>query len=139
MPGDLDDLLGSAPDLGEASSQPAHARIEQWLMAAIHDGVLVAGDKLPREELLAASLGVSRMTLRQALATLDGLDVIVRVPGRQGGTFAAEPRIVCDLTGLAGFTEQMRRAVESLPGSLGGILTVNVQFDPRSKKFVQVS
>ena len=41
MPGDhrvIDDLLGSAPDLGEASSQPAHARIEQWLMAAIdHD------------------------------------------------------------------------------------------------------
>jgi GntR family transcriptional regulator len=113
MPGDhrvIDDLLGSAPDLGEASSQPAHARIEQWLMAAIHDGVLVAGDKLPREEQLAASLGVSRMTLRQALATLDGLGVIVRVPGRQGGTFVAEPRIVCDLTGLAGFTEQMRRA-----------------------------
>jgi GntR family transcriptional regulator len=113
MPGDqrvIVDLLGSAPDLGEASSQPAHARIEQWLMAAIHDGVLVAGDKLPREEQLAASLGVSRMTLRQALATLDGLDVIVRVPGRQGGTFVAEPRIVCDLTGLAGFTEQMRRA-----------------------------
>ena len=46
MPGDLDDLLGSAPDLGAASSQPAHARIEQWLMAAIHDGVLVAGDYL---------------------------------------------------------------------------------------------
>jgi len=110
MPGDLDDLLGSAPDLGEASSQPAHARIEQWLMTAIHDGGLAAGDKLPREEQLAASLGVSRMTLRQALATLDGLGVIVRVPGRQGGTFVAEPRIVCDLTGLAGFTEQMRRA-----------------------------
>jgi len=49
MPGDLDDLLGSAPDLGEASSQPAHARIEQWLMTAIHDGSLAAGDKLARE------------------------------------------------------------------------------------------
>ena len=70
----------------------------------------MAGDKLPREEPLAASLGVSRMTLRQALATLDGLGVILRVPGRLGGTFVAEPKIVCDLTGLAGFTEQMRRA-----------------------------
>ena len=110
MPGDLDDLLGSAPDLGEASSQPAHARIEQWLMTAIHDGGLAAGDKLPREEQLAASLGVSRMTLRQALATLEGLGTILRKPGRLGGTFVAEPKIVCDLTGLAGFTEQMRRA-----------------------------
>jgi GntR family transcriptional regulator len=110
MPGDLDDLLGSAPDLGRASSLPAHARIEQWLMAAIDDGALVVGDKLPREEQLAASLGVSRMTLRQALASMDALGVIVRRPGRQGGTFVAQPRIVCDLTGLAGFTEQMRRA-----------------------------
>ena len=79
-------------------------------MAAIDEGALVAGDKLPREEQLAAALGVSRMTLRQALATLDGLGTIVRKPGRLGGTFVAEPRIVCDLTGLAGFTEQMRRA-----------------------------
>ena len=110
MSGEREDLLGSAPDLGQASSLPAYARIEQWLMAAIHDGTLVPGDKLPREEALAASLGVSRMTLRQALATLDSVGVIARRPGRQGGTFVAEPRIVCDLTGLAGFTEQMRRA-----------------------------
>jgi DNA-binding GntR family transcriptional regulator len=110
MSGVREDLVGSAPDLGEASGLPAHARIEQWLMAAIDDGRLVAGDKLPREELLAAGIGVSRMTLRQALATLDSAGVIVRRPGRQGGTFVAEPRIVCDLTGLAGFTEQMRRA-----------------------------
>ena len=46
MPGDLDDLLSSAPDLREASSLPAHARIEQWLMASIDDGSLVAGDQL---------------------------------------------------------------------------------------------
>jgi len=110
MSTDLDDVLTSAPDLGAASSQPAHVRIEQWLTGCIGDGALVAGAKLPREEQLAASLGVSRMTLRQALATLESLGTIVRRPGRQGGTFVAQPRIVCDLTGLAGFTEQMRRA-----------------------------
>jgi GntR family transcriptional regulator len=32
------------------------------------------------------------------------------VPGRSGGTFVIEPKIDCDLTGLAGFTEQLRRA-----------------------------
>jgi GntR family transcriptional regulator len=110
MPSDLDEVLGSAPDLAEASSLPAHSRIEQWLMSLIDDDSLAVGDKLPREEVLAASLGVSRMTLRQALATLEAVGVIVRRPGRQGGTFVAQPRIVCDLTGLAGFTEQMRRA-----------------------------
>ncbi len=107
---DLDDVLESAPDLGDDSSLPAHTRIEQWLTGVIDSGAVVPGDKLPREETLAASLGVSRMTLRQALAALERHGTIARKPGRLGGTFVAEPRIVCDLTGLAGFTEQMRRA-----------------------------
>ena len=104
------DALGTAPDLARASSRPAYVRIEQWLTSCIADGTLVPGDKLPREEQLAAALGVSRMTLRQALSGLEAVGTIVRRPGRQGGTFVAQPRIVCDLTGLAGFTEQMRRA-----------------------------
>ena len=110
MSTDLADVLESAPDLGDDSSVPAHARIEQWLTGVIDKGAVVPGDKLPREEALAAALGVSRMTLRQALAALERHGTIVRKPGRLGGTFVAEPRIVCDLTGLAGFTEQMRRA-----------------------------
>jgi DNA-binding GntR family transcriptional regulator len=108
--GVVDALPDSAPDLGAASPLPAHVRIEQWLTSAISGGELVPGSKLPREEVLAASLGVSRMTLRQSLATLESLGTIVRKPGRLGGTFVSEPKIVCDLTGLAGFTEQMRRA-----------------------------
>ena len=106
----VSEALGTAPDLARASSRPAYVRIEQWLTSCIVDGSLVPGDKLPREEQLAASLGVSRMTLRQALSGLEAVGTIVRRPGRQGGTFVAQPRIVCDLTGLAGFTEQMRRA-----------------------------
>ena len=100
----------TAPDLGVASDQPAHVRIERWLTSCIDAGTLVPGDKLPREEQLAADLGVSRMTLRQALARLEQHGAIERRPGRLGGTFVAAPKIVCDLTGLAGFTEQMRRA-----------------------------
>lgn len=106
----LEEALESAPDLDADSPLPSHIRIEQWLMAVIGNGLLVPGDKLPREEVLAADLGVSRMTLRQALASLEGLGRVLRKPGRLGGTFIAEPKIVCDLTGLAGFTEQMRRA-----------------------------
>lgn len=105
-----DEVLDSAPDLGVESPHPAHVRIVTWLTSVIGSGGLVPGDKLPREETFAAALGVSRMTLRQALATLEGHGAIRRKPGRLGGTFVAEPKIVCDLTGLAGFTEQMRRA-----------------------------
>lgn len=102
--------LASAPGFAGGSGRPAHTRIEQWFITVIGRGELVPGDRLPREDDLAGLLGVSRMTLRQALATLEGLGTVVRKPGRSGGTFVSEPRIECDLTGLAGFTEQLRRA-----------------------------
>ena len=87
-----------------------HASIARWLTDLIGRGDLVPGDRLPREDRFAAALGVSRMTLRQALATLEGKGTLERKCGRAGGTFVREPRIECDLTGMAGFTEQMRRA-----------------------------
>jgi GntR family transcriptional regulator len=79
-------------------------------MEQITAGLVVPGDRLPGERDLAAALRVSRMTLRQALDDLARRGVLVRLPGRSGGAFVAEPKIDCDLTGLAGFTEQMRRA-----------------------------
>jgi GntR family transcriptional regulator len=102
--------LGPLPDLSQPSALPSHTRIEHWMAQAISDRILVPGDKLPVEGELAAVLGVSRATLRQAWASLEVHGVLRRRRGRGGGTFVAEPRIDCDLTGLAGFTEQMRRA-----------------------------
>ncbi len=96
--------------LPSADGAPVHASIARWLTDLIGRGDLVPGDRLPREDRFAASLGVSRMTLRQALATLEGKGTVERKSGRTGGTFVREPRIECDLTGMAGFTEQMRRA-----------------------------
>jgi len=89
---------------------PAHLLIERWFLDAISAGELTPGDRLPREQELAARFGVSRMTLRQALSGLEQRGVVNRVPGRSGGTFIQQPTIDCDLTGLAGFTEQLRRA-----------------------------
>ena len=104
------ELLGRAPLLERHRGVPVHAQIERWLMAEITTGAISAGDRLPGERELAAALRVSRMTLRQALDGLARRGVLVRTPGRSGGAFVAEPRIDCDLTGVAGFTEQMRRA-----------------------------
>lgn len=105
-----DSLLDTAPDLSEPAGPPAHARIDHWLTELIADGRLLPGDRLPKEKDLAAQLGVSRMTLRQALASLEARGAVERIPGRRGGTFITEPRIDVDITGLAGFTEQLRRA-----------------------------
>jgi GntR family transcriptional regulator len=104
------DWLAGAPSFPTPDGAPAHAGIARWLTELIGRGDLVPGDRLPREDSFAASLGVSRMTLRQGLATLEGKGTLERKSGRLGGTFVREPRIECDLTGMAGFTEQMRRA-----------------------------
>ena len=49
------------------------------------------------------------MTLRQSLGSLEARGMVERIPGRSGGTFISEPKIDVDITGLAGFTEQLRR------------------------------
>jgi GntR family transcriptional regulator len=104
--------MSDAPNLASPSIDglPVHTRISRWLSELIDRGDLAPGDRLPREDAFAGLLGVSRMTLRQALSTLEAAGAVERRTGRTGGTFVREPRIDCDLTGLAGFTEQMRRA-----------------------------
>ena len=93
-----------------AAAAPAHVQIATWLHAAIARGELLPGRRLPGERELAGILGVSRMTLRQALAELEASGDIVRVAGRAGGAFIAEPRVEVDLTHLTGLTDQVRRA-----------------------------
>ena len=94
--------------LGRADA-PAHASIEEGLAEAISAGELTPGERLPSERELAGRLGVSRMTLRQALGSLERRGLMVRRVGRRGGTFVAEPKIERDLTALAGLTAQLRR------------------------------
>ena len=102
--------LGAKPTLTMTTDEPSHLRIEQWLRGRIAAGHLVPDDKLPPEEDLAAALGVSRMTLRQALGSLEATGTLERRRGRAGGTFIREQHIDVDLTGLPGFTEQMSRS-----------------------------
>jgi GntR family transcriptional regulator len=90
--------------------EPAHVQIATWLRDGITRGELAPGDRLPGERDLADRLGVSRMTLRQALSELETAGDLVRVAGRAGGAFVAEPRVEVDLTHLSGLTDQLRRA-----------------------------
>jgi GntR family transcriptional regulator len=86
-----------------------HGQIEDWLAGQIACGALAPGDRLPAEKDLAAWFGVSRMTLRHALAELARRGLVTRAVGRGGGTFVAAPKLEQDLTTLAGFSEQLRR------------------------------
>lgn len=97
-------------DVTGQGQAPTHAQIESMLIDAIASGRLKVGTKLPTEREFARQLRVSRMTLRQALSALERRGVLVRRKGRRGGTFITQPRVECDMTGLPGFTEQLRRA-----------------------------
>jgi len=105
----LDLLASTPPDLTGPGEAPAHARIASWLEDLIASGRLSPGDRLPPEVDIAAALGVSRMTLRQALAALVAQGRLESRRGRTGGNFVTRPRFEVDLTGLPGLTEQMRR------------------------------
>ncbi len=97
------------PKLVRGPGMTVHGQIEDWLADAIAAGQLAPGDRLPTEQDLAAWLGVSRMTLRHALAELAQRGLVTRTVGRSGGTFVAEPKVEQDLTVLVGFSEQLRR------------------------------
>ncbi len=88
---------------------PAYQQIEAQLAERIHSGALGPGDRLPPERNLAADLGVSRMTVRQAFDALARAGLVERGVGR--GTFVAAPKVELDRRSqIAGFTEQMERA-----------------------------
>ncbi|MCY7401145.1 MAG: GntR family transcriptional regulator [Nocardioides sp.] len=105
-----DKVFSPWPDLAGRSDLPAHARIASWLEHLIVSRKLRPGDRLPSEVDIAAALGVSRMTLRQALASVESKGLLERRRGRLGGNFVSQPRFDFSLVGLPGFTEQMRRA-----------------------------
>jgi len=60
------------------------------LLQTIRLGVLAPGDCLPPERELAARLGVSRDTVREAIKSLADAGYLVARRGRYGGTFLAE-------------------------------------------------
>jgi GntR family transcriptional regulator len=71
--------------LRRRADEPAWAQIEAQLAERISSGGLQAGERLPPERELARALGVSRMTVRQALDTLARRGLVDRGVGR--GTF----------------------------------------------------
>lgn len=59
----------------------------QRLLQSIRLGVIAPGERLPPERELATMLGISRDTLREAIATLTTHGYLVSRRGRYGGTF----------------------------------------------------
>jgi GntR family transcriptional regulator len=90
---------------------PLYYQLELHLADRIRAGELKPGDLLPSEDRLCAGYGVSRITVRRALAALAGEGLIER---RRGvGTFVAEPdrhvretRLVGSLDDVLSYSEE---------------------------------
>ncbi len=101
---------GPVPD--GAARRPAGGRtpedVRRVLAERISAGHLRPGQRLGAERALAAELGVSRATLRQALAVLAESGVVRRVPGRGGGTFVSQDKIERDTSRVVGVPALLR-------------------------------
>src|SRR5260370_20724977 len=97
---------GSDSDVARASEallrpvrpgNPFEDTVER-LLQTIRLGVLHPGESLPPERELAARLGVSRDTVREAIKSLAHAGYLVSRRGRYGGTFLAQelPRHTSD-------------------------------------------
>jgi GntR family transcriptional regulator len=113
----------------ERGSKPLHVTIAEQLAAGIASGALTAGTRLPPERHLAESLGVSRMTVRQALGDLERDGLLRRVVGRAGGTFVSEPGSLGSGGGTAGLSAELR-----LQGGASAVELISAEVEPAGRR-----
>jgi DNA-binding GntR family transcriptional regulator len=86
-----------------APAQPLWQRVHALIADQIASGVLAPGQRLPAERTLCDALGVSRATVRRALATLAADGLVESSAGR--GSFVASGRLAEPANALMSLTE----------------------------------
>lgn len=94
MAAEPEPIQGRAPAgdalLGPVRVGNAFEETVERLLTTIRLGLLAPGDSLPPERELAARLGVSRDTVREAIKSLADAGYLMTRRGRYGGTFLAD-------------------------------------------------
>jgi len=90
--------------LDRRSGIPLYHQIEQRLLEQIQSGELEPGKPLPSIQQIAALMGVSQMTVRQAVRELSELGVIYSRQGK--GTFISGIKLERDFRQVLSFTEE---------------------------------
>jgi GntR family transcriptional regulator len=93
-------------NLDRRSYVPLYRQLVDSIASRIDSGELKPGDRVPSERELAEDLRVSRITVRQALTTLEQAGLVYREQGR--GTFVAELKLY-RVEGFGSFTEYTTR------------------------------
>lgn len=99
----LDHLAASLSEAEDHS--PIYMRLAVALADAIDAGLLGRGRSLPSERLLAERLDISRVSVRRAIAELEGEG---RVSRRHGARTMVQTRVRKDLPNLTGFSDDIR-------------------------------
>ena len=99
------------------------ARVADSLRNDILTNRMVPGHKLPSESALEGSFGVSRITVRQALASLHAEGLIEKVNGK--GSFVTRPNELPDMGPLTGFYEHMRKQGRQAVGRIISVREVS--------------
>lgn len=95
----------SAAELSRDSATPLYAQLESIFRQQISSGQWSPGARIPSENELNRTLGVSRMTVRGVLTRLVEDGLLVRVAGK--GTFVAEKKIETQSPAYRGVREQL--------------------------------
>ena len=100
--------------LGAARSRHAFEDCVERLATAIRLGVYPNGSTLPPERELSARMGVSRATLREAIAALRSANLVRTTRGRAGGTVVDHPPVTPGEDGAATITTPRPVLMDSL-------------------------
>jgi GntR family transcriptional regulator len=116
MTGLMDDasIRSGVPTLGGPA--PLFAQVRDALRADILGGGLAPGDRLPSESAMIARFGVSRITVRQAIAELQVDGLVQTVNGK--GSYVTRPGRGEGRGPLVGVLEAMRRRGHRAHGRL---------------------
>lgn len=80
----------ASPALGSIRRTTAVDTVRARISLAVELGMLAPGDRIPGPDDTARAFEVSEMTVRRAYRLLSDEGVVVRRPGRAGGTFIAD-------------------------------------------------
>ena len=94
--------------LEKKSQSPLYQQLMTRLKNDILAGVYPSGARIPSEQLLCETYGVSRVTVRKAMLDLVQEGLLVRKQGK--GTFVADERIQRDLLQITSFSAACRRS-----------------------------
>ena len=91
-----------------------YIKIHNQIKHDIENHVYKVGDQIPAERQLSVRFGVSRMTLRQAIKTLEEEGILERRLG--SGTYVASQKVQEKMSGIMSFTE-ITKANGQVPSS----------------------